>query len=289
LTAGWACAGDALVAASYAAAAYQDLRSREVEDLTWAPAALGVALMVALGPRGALVPLALRIAAMAALGIAAWRLGLAASGDVAAMALIGANGCALSPVPELAAAMAAALAIWAAEAGLRRGTVLGVEEAATDRRWLPRRILGPDGSVLEDLSGAPPEEALAALGRYRGRPGVLVEASYGVPLAAALGAGYIAAVASLAALGACCRTVLGKCIISCAARPWIVGSGMVDSVTLRVMEAYTRDVGRGVARVDYEVMDTLGASTGDVLEIKGRKRTVAKCLPLTPPTRGGAS
>ncbi|MFP3309063.1 MAG: CDC48 family AAA ATPase [Nitrososphaeria archaeon] len=61
---------------------------------------------------------------------------------------------------------------------------------------------------------------------------------------------------------------------------------MVDSVTLRVMEAYTRDVGRGVARVDYEVMDTLGASTGDVLEIKGRKRTVAKCLPLYPSDEG---
>ncbi|MGC9076033.1 MAG: CDC48 family AAA ATPase [Conexivisphaera sp.] len=61
---------------------------------------------------------------------------------------------------------------------------------------------------------------------------------------------------------------------------------MVDSVTLRVMEAYTRDVGRGVARVDYEVMDMLGASTGDVLEVKGRKRTVAKCLPLYPSDEG---
>jgi Cell division protein 48 (CDC48), N-terminal domain. len=36
------------------------------------------------------------------------------------------------------------------------------------------------------------------------------------------------------------------------------------------MEAYTRDVGRGVARVDYEVMDMLNLQSGDVIEIKGK-------------------
>jgi transitional endoplasmic reticulum ATPase len=53
-----------------------------------------------------------------------------------------------------------------------------------------------------------------------------------------------------------------------------------------VLEAYTRDVGRGVARIDYESMDNLGASTGDVVEIKGKRRTVAKCLPLYPSDEG---
>ena len=52
------------------------------------------------------------------------------------------------------------------------------------------------------------------------------------------------------------------------------------------MEAYTRDVGRGVARIDYDSMDTLNASTGDVIEIKGKRRTVAKCLPLYPSDEG---
>src|SRR5215469_4788297 len=51
---------------------------------------------------------------------------------------------------------------------------------------------------------------------------------------------------------------------------------------LRVLEAYTRDVGRGVARIDYDTMDSLSASTGDIIEIKGKRRTVAKCLPLYP-------
>jgi transitional endoplasmic reticulum ATPase len=53
-----------------------------------------------------------------------------------------------------------------------------------------------------------------------------------------------------------------------------------NTVSLKILEAYTRDVGRGVARLDYESMDSLSASTGDVVEIRGKRRTVAKCLPL---------
>ncbi|MFP3417316.1 MAG: CDC48 family AAA ATPase [Nitrososphaeria archaeon] len=59
-----------------------------------------------------------------------------------------------------------------------------------------------------------------------------------------------------------------------------------STVTLKVMEAYTRDVGRGVARVDYEVMDMLNLQSGDVIEIKGKRRTVAKVLPLYPTDEG---
>jgi transitional endoplasmic reticulum ATPase len=59
-----------------------------------------------------------------------------------------------------------------------------------------------------------------------------------------------------------------------------------NTLSLKVLEAYTRDVGRGVARIDYDSMDSLGASTGDVIEIKGKRRTVAKCLPLYPSDEG---
>ena len=55
---------------------------------------------------------------------------------------------------------------------------------------------------------------------------------------------------------------------------------------LKVLEAYTRDVGRGVVRLDYNAMDSLDASTGDVIEIKGKRRTVGKCLPLYPSDEG---
>ena len=57
-------------------------------------------------------------------------------------------------------------------------------------------------------------------------------------------------------------------------------------LALKVLEAYTRDVGRGVARIDYDSMDNLNASTGDVIELKGKRRTVAKCLPLYPSDEG---
>jgi transitional endoplasmic reticulum ATPase len=61
------------------------------------------------------------------------------------------------------------------------------------------------------------------------------------------------------------------------------GAGQVQ---LKVFEAYTRDVGRGVARLDYDAMDALDVSTGDVIEVKGKRRTVAKCLPLYPSDEG---
>ncbi len=59
-----------------------------------------------------------------------------------------------------------------------------------------------------------------------------------------------------------------------------------NNLSLKVLEAYTRDVGRGVARIDYDSMDSLSASTGDVVEIKGKRKTVAKCLPLYPSDEG---
>ena len=53
-----------------------------------------------------------------------------------------------------------------------------------------------------------------------------------------------------------------------------------------MLEAYTRDVGRGIARIDYDTMDSLAVSTGDVVEIRGKRRTTAKCLPLYPSDEG---
>jgi transitional endoplasmic reticulum ATPase len=57
-------------------------------------------------------------------------------------------------------------------------------------------------------------------------------------------------------------------------------------MSLKVLEAYTRDVGRGTARIDYDTMASLGVSTGDIIEIKGKRRTVVKCLPLYPSDEG---
>jgi transitional endoplasmic reticulum ATPase len=46
-----------------------------------------------------------------------------------------------------------------------------------------------------------------------------------------------------------------------------------------VSEAQARDVGRGIARIDPRVASDIGLSTGDVVEISGKKRTVALYWP----------
>ncbi len=59
-----------------------------------------------------------------------------------------------------------------------------------------------------------------------------------------------------------------------------------EEVTLRVAEAYYRDVGRGIARIDPEVMEQLGLQSGDVVEIIGRNNVPAIVWPGYPEDRG---
>jgi len=49
---------------------------------------------------------------------------------------------------------------------------------------------------------------------------------------------------------------------------------------MKVCTAYVGDKGKGIARMDYDIMSSLDVSTGDILEIKGERSTVVKCLPL---------
>jgi hypothetical protein len=54
-------------------------------------------------------------------------------------------------------------------------------------------------------------------------------------------------------------------------------------ISLRVLAAYARDIGRGVARMDGRSMDVLGVSDGDIIEIIGKKDgTDARCYQLLP-------
>ncbi len=48
---------------------------------------------------------------------------------------------------------------------------------------------------------------------------------------------------------------------------------------LKVAEAKSKDAGRGIARVDPAVMDVLNLTAGDVVQIEGKKRTVAIVWP----------
>jgi len=56
-------------------------------------------------------------------------------------------------------------------------------------------------------------------------------------------------------------------------------------LTLRVAEASQRDFGRGIARIDPEDIEKMGAETGDIIQITGKKRTTAKIMPAYPENR----
>src|SRR5216683_3735134 len=59
------------------------------------------------------------------------------------------------------------------------------------------------------------------------------------------------------------------------------------TVQLKVAEANPRDVGRGIARVDPEVMEKLGIDdSGEIVGLKGKRETVVKIMPTFPELRG---
>ncbi|MGZ4916657.1 MAG: CDC48 family AAA ATPase [Halobacteriota archaeon] len=61
---------------------------------------------------------------------------------------------------------------------------------------------------------------------------------------------------------------------------------MAEEVTLRVVEAYHRDAGRGIARLDMDTMRELGLVSGDIIEIVGRSKAAAVVWPAYPEDRG---
>lgn len=57
-------------------------------------------------------------------------------------------------------------------------------------------------------------------------------------------------------------------------------------VELRVAEALHNDVGRGIVRIDKAAMEFLNISSGDIVEIEGKKTTAAIVWPSHPPDFG---
>jgi transitional endoplasmic reticulum ATPase len=58
------------------------------------------------------------------------------------------------------------------------------------------------------------------------------------------------------------------------------------SLSLKVREALTKDVGRVIARIDPEDMKRIGAEVGDIIQISGKRKTVAKVMPAYIEDRG---
>ena len=57
-------------------------------------------------------------------------------------------------------------------------------------------------------------------------------------------------------------------------------------ITLRVAEAYHRDAGRGIARIDMSAMEQLGLVSGDILEVEGKNKAIAIVWPGYSDDRG---
>ncbi|MBC8043646.1 MAG: AAA family ATPase, partial [Rhizobacter sp.] len=60
-------------------------------------------------------------------------------------------------------------------------------------------------------------------------------------------------------------------------------------LTLKLKESLPKDVGRAIARLDPEDMKQLGLEAGDVLELQGKRKTVAKAMPSYADDRGNRS
>lgn len=60
----------------------------------------------------------------------------------------------------------------------------------------------------------------------------------------------------------------------------------MNKIVLKVREAAHKDVGRGIVRLDPKDMEKIQAEIGDILEIKGKRKTVAKLHPTLVEDRG---
>lgn len=61
---------------------------------------------------------------------------------------------------------------------------------------------------------------------------------------------------------------------------------MTENIELKVAEALKTDVARGIVRLDSAALKKLGATTGDIVELKGKKTTVAVVWPAHPNDEG---
>ncbi len=60
----------------------------------------------------------------------------------------------------------------------------------------------------------------------------------------------------------------------------------MSEITLKVAEAVKKDAGRGLARIDPSDIEKLNATIGDIVEVAGKRRTVAKIMPAFKEERG---
>jgi transitional endoplasmic reticulum ATPase len=65
-----------------------------------------------------------------------------------------------------------------------------------------------------------------------------------------------------------------------------MASEATTQLTLKVVEAQPKDVGRAIARIDPKDMEQLGLEVGGCIQIEGKQKTAAKVMPAYPEDRG---
>ncbi len=192
-----------LIALSFAAAAYQDVRERAVSDLVWIPAVAGFGYVLYSFYTGTVSGFEFYLVKLLLIGGVALGFtffGLVGQADGIAIALVAADPYVLSPVIPLFGAAVVALGHIGYEFGIgnaRGDKTIPMAQFLREQRWIPKAILSGDArtEVSGDVNVAR-EEVEAA-----GKPDAMVEVRYGVPTVAYLGIGYAAYVVYLLAFG----------------------------------------------------------------------------------------
>jgi Flp pilus assembly protein protease CpaA len=192
-----------LIAASFAIAAYQDVKDRAVSDLVWIPAAFGVVYifysLFRLGNLMGIEFLILKMALIGGIALAFAYFGGIGEADAIAIAFVASDPYSLSPLPPLFATAIVSLAHIGYEFAIgnaRGDRLIPMQHFLREQRWIPRAIVS-DGARTEvsgDVNVAR-EEVEAA-----NKPEAQVEVRYGVPTVAYLGVGYVAYLVYLLAL-----------------------------------------------------------------------------------------
>jgi len=178
-----------LIAASFAVAAYQDVKERAVLDLVWIPAVIGAGYSFYWDYPNLEFPV-LKLAIVGGVALAFVFLGGVGQADAIGLALIAADPYPLSPIlPLIGAAVVAAVHIgYEFLGGNARGVkTVPLEKFLKEQRWIPKAIVadGVRTEVSSDVNDAREEVEAKA------KPGASVEVKYGVPTVAYLGIGYV--------------------------------------------------------------------------------------------------
>jgi len=183
-----------LIAASFAVAAYQDVKDRAVSDLVWIPAVAGAvyvvySLIASSSPD--IVFFVVKVALIGGIALGFTFLGAVGQADAIALVFIAADPYPLSPFGPLIATAAVALVHIGYEFAIgnaRGAKTIPMAQFLREQRWIPKAILsdGTRTEVNSDVNVARDEVEAAQ------KSDAEVEVRYGVPTVAYLGVGYVA-------------------------------------------------------------------------------------------------